>query len=171
MQNLASQVAISEVLNPTLGVTEQVLAVHKLVVQDGNPLILEVDKDSEPGAYYLYFKIEDEPYHFVIVIREEGKNLVASAAYIEAAIRVYLSICSTTLHPREITKKVKLNPTKIHVLGELKYPRISHRKFTQNYWYFEPQKGMPGNLENKLKFLLDRLETKQSAIANKLKHI
>ncbi|MEO1590875.1 MAG: DUF4279 domain-containing protein [Cyanobacteria bacterium J06632_22] len=158
--------AISEVLNPTLGVTEQVLAVHKLAVQDGNPLILLVDKDGELGAYYIYFGIEDEPYHFVVVIRQEGKKLVASAAYIEAAIRVYLLISSTTLHPNTITEKVKLNPTRKGLLGEASHPRTPNVKFKENRWYFEPQKGVPGNLENKLNFLLDQLESAQLMIAD-----
>jgi hypothetical protein len=51
LQDIALSVAISEVLNPTLGVTEQVLDVHKLLVQDGNPLILLADEDTEPGLY------------------------------------------------------------------------------------------------------------------------
>ncbi len=157
--------AIYEVLNPTLGVTEQVLAVHKLVVEDGNPLILLVDENSYPGAYYIYFGIEDEPYHFVVFIKQECEKLVASAAYIEAAIRVYLSIASTALDPNTITEKVKLNPTRTQLLGESRNPRNPNVKFKENRWYFEPQKGVPGNLENKLNFLLDRLEPAQSTIA------
>lgn len=102
MQGSPLKVAISEVLQPTLGVTEQVLAVHKLVIQDdGNPLILLIDEESELGAYYVYFGVEDEPYYFVVVIRQESNELVASAAYIEAAVRVYLSIRSAT---RDIVK-------------------------------------------------------------------
>ncbi|MEM9007581.1 MAG: DUF4279 domain-containing protein [Cyanobacteria bacterium P01_F01_bin.86] len=166
MQDWASQLAISEVLNPTLGVTEQVLAVHKLAIQDGNPLILLVDRDSEPGAYHIYFKIEDEPYYFVVVIREEGGKLVASAAYIEAGVRVYLLISSTTLHPNAITERVKLNPTRQGLLGEVSQPRVPNVTFKENRWYFEPQKGVSGSLKNKLNFLLDRLEPAQLMIAD-----
>lgn len=155
LQDLVSLAAISEVVNQTLGVTQQVLAVHKLVVQDGNPLILLVDADTELGAYFVYFQIEDQPYHFVVVIREESKKLIASSAYIEAAVRVYLTLRSTTLHPDTITEKVGLTPTRKRLLGEAKHPRIPHVKFKENCWYFEPQEDMPGNLENKLKFLLD----------------
>lgn len=166
MKNFALQVAIAEALNPTLGVTEQVLAAHKLVFRDGTPLILRVDEESEPEAYFIYFGIEDEPYYFVVVIREENKNLVASATYIEAAVRVYLSIRSTTLSPSAITEKVTLNPTKTYLRGESRYPRNPHVKFKKHHWYFEPQKGVPGELENKLNFLLDRLEPAQSRIAD-----
>ncbi|KJH71199.1 DUF4279 domain-containing protein [Aliterella atlantica] len=166
MQYLALSAAISEVLRPTLGVTQQVLAVHKLVVQDGKPLILLVDEKSELGAYYIYFGIEDQPYHFVVVIREEQKTPIASAAYIEASVRVYLAIASTTLAPDTITEKVKLNPTSKRLLGEPKNPRNPRLKFKEHRWYFEPQKNVPGSLETKLKFLLDRLEPAQEAIAN-----
>lgn len=165
MQDSASQAAIYEVLNPTLGVTEQVLTVHKLVLENGNPLILLVDEDSEAGAYYIYFAIEDEPYHFVVVIRQEHEKLVASAAYIEAAVRVYLLIASTVLHPNTITQKVKLKPTRTQLLGESRNPRNPNVKFKENRWYFEPQKNVPGNLENKLNFLLNQLEPAKSMIA------
>jgi Domain of unknown function (DUF4279) len=166
LQDLALSVAISEVLNPTLGVTEQVLAVHKLIVRDGNPLILLVDEDTEPGAYYIYFEIEDEPYYFVVVIREDQNRLIASAAYIESAVRVYLTISSTKIHPDIITEKIKVNPTRKHLLGEARHSKTPHIKFKENCWYFEPQKDVPGNLENKLKFLLDQLELAQLMIAD-----
>ncbi|MEO1296619.1 MAG: hypothetical protein AAFW75_12575 [Cyanobacteria bacterium J06636_16] len=46
MQNSASQVAVAEALNPTLGVTEQVLAVRKPVVRDRNTSVLLVDENE-----------------------------------------------------------------------------------------------------------------------------
>jgi hypothetical protein len=166
LKDRASSIAISEVLNPTLGVTEQVLAVHQLSVLDGSPFVLRVDEDAEPGAYYIYFEIEDEPYHFVVVIREQQEKLMASAAYIEAAVRVYLTISSATLHPDSITDKVKINPTRTRFLGEARSPQAPHIKLKENRWYLEPQESTPGSLENKLKFLLDRLESNQSMIAD-----
>jgi hypothetical protein len=39
---LAGQIAIYEALNPTLAVTEQVLASHKLGLQDNIPKILSI---------------------------------------------------------------------------------------------------------------------------------
>lgn len=165
LQDLALQVAISEVLNPTLGVTQQVLAVHQLVVQDGSPLILLVDQTTELGAYYVYFAIQKQPYYFVVVIREEQEKLTASASYIEAGVRVYLTIISKTLDPDIITEKLKIKPTRKHLLGEAKYPKAPHVKFEENFWDFEPQRTVPGSLENKLNFLLDQLEPARPRIS------
>ena len=125
MESLAKKVAISETLNPTLGVTEQVLAVHQLVIKENTPVILYVDEHEEPGTFYVYFAIENEPYYFVIVVRTENDRLIASASYIEAAVRVYLSIHSTLLDPRSITERVQLAPTRSDRIGEKIFPKSS----------------------------------------------
>jgi hypothetical protein len=166
LKDLASQIAISEVLNPTLAVTEQILAAHKLVLQNNLPKILAIDDDTEVGAFYIYFGIEDEPYHFVIVVRQEDEKLVASASYIEAAVRVYLRITSTSLDPIVITERVNLTPTKSHKIGDVKNPRTPQLTFQEHRWYFEPQQDIPGNIENKLRFLLDRFKPLQSKFAS-----
>jgi hypothetical protein len=165
LKDLASQIAISEVLNPTLGVTEQVLAGHKLVATDNIPRILSIDDRSELGAFYVYFGIEGEPYYFVVVVREEEGKLIASASYIEAAVRVYLRITSTSLDPIAITERLKLTPTQSRKIGDIKHPRNPQLTFQEHRWYFEPQQDIPGNIENKLRFLLDRLKPLQSIFA------
>jgi Domain of unknown function (DUF4279) len=43
-------------------------------------------------------------------------------------------------------------------------PQAPHIRFKDNCWCFEPQKDIPGNLENKLNFLLDQIESSQSMI-------
>lgn len=165
MKDLAGQVAVSEALNPTLGVTEQVLAVHKLVQKDNAPAILLVEENSEVGAFFIYFGIVNEPYYFVVVVKQEDERLIASASYVEAAVRVYLGISSILLDPIAITERIKLIPTESYRIGEARLPRMRQLRFKENRWYFEPQKDTPGTLEDKLKFLLDRLEPVQSKIA------
>ena len=153
-----------ETIEPTLGVTEQVLAVHQLNMHDETPVILHVD-ENEAGVFDVYFGIEGEPYYFAIVVRKENDRLIASASYIEAAVRVYLSIHSTLLDPSSMTERVQLAPTRSYRIGEKRFPKSSV-KFQDNRWYFEPQKDVPGELEKKLKFLLDRLEPVEANIAS-----
>lgn len=159
------QAAISEVLNPTLGVTEQGLAVHKLVVQNGSPVVIHVD-NSKANVYYVYFQIENEPYYFVIALETHSKKTVVFSSYIEAAVRVYLRICSTVLNPIQISEKINLIPTETRTIGETRFPQTPYLKFQENRWYFEPHKNIPGSLEDKLKSLLEKLEPSQSQIAN-----
>ena len=164
MRDLAEHIAILETIEPTLGVTEQVPAVHQLNMHDETPVILHVD-ENEPGVFDVYFGIEGEPYYFAIVVRKENDRLIASASYIEAAVRVYLSIHSTLLDPSSITERVQLAPTRSDRIGEKRFPKSSV-KFKDNRWYFEPQKDIPGDLGSKLKFLLDRLEPIEANIAS-----
>lgn len=162
MRDVAVKVAVCEVLNPTLGVTEQVLAVHKIARQDRVLAILFVDEDTEAGAFYVYLGIENEPYHFVVVVRQEEGRLIASASYIEAAVRVYLTISSTSLEPSTITERVKLTPSRSCKIGEGRLPQLPR----ENRWYFEPQRDVPGSAAQKVAFLLDRLEPVQPTIAS-----
>jgi hypothetical protein len=162
--NLVGQVAISEVLAPTLGVTSQVLTVHKLVVRDGIPAILRIECTSKTDTFCVYFKIEDEPYYFVVTIGKKDEKLSALGSYIASAVRVYLGISSSILDPIAITEKIKLNPTRSVVAGKSPIPKLPNFQSKENRWYFEPQQDTPGELERKLNFLLDRLEPFQSNI-------
>jgi hypothetical protein len=167
LEDLARQIAIAETLNPTLGVSKQVLSVHKLVVKDNTPKILQIDGSRELGAFFVYFALEGEPYHFVIVIRSANDRMVAAAAYIEAGVRVYLTIVSMSLDPLSITNKVRLSPTRSYRMGDR--IRSQHRTSPiakEHRWYFEPQQDTPGELEQKLEFLLDRLKPSQAEIAS-----
>jgi hypothetical protein len=103
--DLVTQVAVSEAVNPMLGVTIQVLTIHKLVVQDGIPVILRIEHISETDTFCVYFKIEAEPYYFVVAIGKENGKLSVLGSYIASAVRVYLRVGSTVLNPTAITKK------------------------------------------------------------------
>jgi Domain of unknown function (DUF4279) len=162
--DLVAQVAVSEVVTPMLGVTNQVLSVHKLAVKDGSPVILQIECNSETDTFCVYFKIESEPYYFVVTIGEKNEKLSVLGSYIEAAVRVYLRIGSIVLHPTAITEKVKLDSTRNVVIGESTIPKLPNFKSKENRWYFEPQTDTPGVLEKKLNFLLDRLEPFRAGI-------
>jgi hypothetical protein len=162
--DLVGQVAISEVVAPTLGVTIQVLTVHKVVIRDGVPVIFRIEYITETDTFCVYFKIEAEPYYFVVTIGRKDEKLSVLGSYLQAAVRVYLGISSSILDPTTITEKIKLNPTRSVVVGESPVPKLPNFKSKENRWYFEPQQDTPGELERKLNFLLDRLEPFQSNI-------
>lgn len=109
MQPREIEAAIKEVLSPTLGVTEQILSVHKLVMQNTLPVIARV-QDKSDGAYHIYFAVESEPYYFVVVVLLSGNQYFISGSYIESAVRVYLRISSDILEPQEITEAGWVTP-------------------------------------------------------------
>ncbi|MEO0012421.1 MAG: hypothetical protein RLZZ535_810 [Cyanobacteriota bacterium] len=123
MKATAIQVAISEILEPQLGVTEQVLAVHRLTKLDGEFVPLDAHENSEAGKYFIYFGIEDEPYYFVIVVENRKEGFACSTSYIEAAVRVYLCITSLTLDPEMISQRIELTPTRSRMIGEPQHPK------------------------------------------------
>jgi Domain of unknown function (DUF4279) len=161
----AIQVAISEILEPQLGVTEQVLAVHRLIKLDGEFVPLDVHENSEAGKHFIYFAIEDEPYYFVIVVEKRKEGFACSASYIEAEVRVYLCITSLTLDPEMISQRIGLTPTRSRMIGEPQHPKTPYLKVKEHRWYLEPQKDLPRSLEDKLAYLLDRLEPMQLRVA------
>jgi hypothetical protein len=157
-------VACAEVLSPTWGVVEQILAVHKIVILDGMPSIARID-DTKPGIFDVYFYLEEQHYFLVIVVESNNNLLVIAGSYVEANINVYLMINSNLLEPDAITARIGIQPTRTKKKGEPRTPRSS-LLWETNYWIFEPQKDVPDELERKLSFFLAQLENVATSIFN-----
>lgn len=140
----AVEVACAEVLSPTWGVVEQILAVHKIVVSDGMPLIARID-DTTPEIFNVYFYLEEQYYFLVIVVESNNNSLVVAGSYVEANISVYLMINSDLLEPDAITAQVGIQPTRTDIKGEPRTPK-SNLVWETNYWIFEPHKAVLMNL-------------------------
>jgi Domain of unknown function (DUF4279) len=164
IQELVKQCAIAEALHPTLNITRQILGVDRLVLVEGIPLVISVEQLPERDIFRVYFSIQDQPYYFVVIVSQEQEQFVADFAFQEAAIRAYLSIQSQILEPSVITERTGLMPTRSQQQGELIRPAHSPLRFAEHRWYFEPQANIPGNVDDKLGFLLDRLESSQPQI-------
>src|ERR1700730_10123479 len=95
----AVQVARSEVIERSWGVSRQILAVNSVPVgSDGDPIVVRVDEQTEPREYVVYFPILDQPYYLVVVVGA-GKvgRWAVSGVYSEAEVRVYLAASSRDL--------------------------------------------------------------------------
>ena len=152
----AVDLARREILTPALSTTKEVLAVHAPVLADGLPLIARADTTREPGAFYFYFRLENEPYYLVIVVRPGEKGLAVAGAYVEAAVRVFLLITSETLSPDEITRRVGFKPTATHGKGKCLHKHL--RPLAKTMWRFEPHMSLPESVDRKLDLLLDELD-------------
>ncbi|MDJ0536101.1 MAG: hypothetical protein QNJ70_27040 [Xenococcaceae cyanobacterium MO_207.B15] len=98
-----------ELKHPTLGVTEQILEVHQIIYESNQPVIARIDDKREKEAFYIYLRLKEQPYYFVIIIRTENNQLAVSASYIEPEVRVYLSVKSKQLTAQEITNELTLH--------------------------------------------------------------
>lgn len=162
LQQAAAEVACAEVLSPTWGVVEQILAVHKIVILDGMPSIARIDNIT-PEIFNVYFYLEEQYYFLVIVVESNNNSLVVAGSYVEANISVYLIVESDLLEPDAITARIGIQPTRTNIRGEPRTPK-SGLVWKANHWIFEPQKDVPDELERKLSFLLAQLENVATSI-------
>ena len=80
----AVQVARTEVIERSWGVSRQILAVHSVPVgSDGDPIVVRVDEQTEPREYVVCFPILDQPYYLVVVVGagkgDGGRSLACTA--------------------------------------------------------------------------------------------
>lgn len=164
LQQSVAAIARKEVLSPTWGVIEQILAVH-IVILDGVPSIARIDDTREPGVFYIYFPLENQCYFLVILVEFNNSEFVVTGSYIEADVRVYLIVGSDLLEPDVITALIGIKPTRTHKKGE---PRTSKSTllYQTNLWIFEPQQDVPDELERKLSFLLAQLKNVATNISS-----
>lgn len=161
------RLARDEVKNKKFAHSQQLLAVNDVATdEDGEPQIAYIDEEKITGSYRTYFPIRSEPYFFVVLIRrDEANELNVEWVYMEAKVRAYLLIGSRTMTTEEITSHVGITPTKMGQLGESISKKIPARKYRAHKWFFEPQAGIPGTVEHKLKILLDAVQPAVSRIA------
>ena len=151
----AIEFATIELENQALDFTEQFLQVHQILYRDNKPVIARVDDTREREAFFVYFTLQQQPYFYVLVIRIRNYKLTIDASYVEARVRVYLSIKSEELNVQQINELIGLTSTKTKYFPRAKF----------NNWQFEPQKDIPEEIERKLDYLLNSLELYKDNIA------
>jgi len=157
-------VAQTEVAARDWGVSRQVLAVNEVVVDsDGRPAVARVSEGHEVDTYSVYFPIHEKPYYFVVVVGPcELGQLAVSGVYVEAGVRVYLAIMSVALSPAEITARIGLTPSETHAIGDPISPMMKYR---EHWWEIEPQRDVPGSVEEKVAVVLDAVQPAVAQIA------
>src|SRR5258708_7319532 len=72
-------IAIAEIMTPTLALTQQFLAVNTIVFHNHTPLIEDILLREEEKKAEVYFPIEGENYYFVVYVDLENPYLIAVA--------------------------------------------------------------------------------------------
>lgn len=105
------EIAISEILNPVWGVTSQFLEVHEVVMEEGVPKVVRVDRESPNGTAIVYFQVKDEKFFLAVAVQTEPE-LIVGPVFTENGNMVYLAATSDELSFAEMKSLTKLVPTK-----------------------------------------------------------
>lgn len=159
----AVRVALDEVAQQRLGVTEQFFQVHKLRDQDGLDPVVGVERGKNYWRVYLH--IQDEPYFWVVGVRERAEGLTAEWGYASGRARVYLSIASRDLSIEEITSIAGLEPTRVCRKGE-PHRILGKGLYPETHFYYEPALPDFTPFDTRLDNLLTTLRPHASGIAS-----
>lgn len=108
--------ALEEIAEPTNVNTRCFFRVHKLRDQNGSDPVAWVEQEDD--RWQVYFRIQDEPYFWVISWSKTAERCLNIWGYASEYARVYLSIQSEKLTMEEIESKIGIQPTKVYRKGK-----------------------------------------------------
>ena len=157
------QKAIEEIESKTWGVTQQFLDIHQVVYLGNKPKVERVDLDKGDGTAIVYFPIKEERFYLAIYIETSSEPEISSI-YVEPYSSVCFSASSETIELEILSGMTSLPPTSVWRKGDPKRigGPILHK---YNRIRFEPTPG-PDEFEDKMKNLLDFLETDKVGVKN-----
>lgn len=139
--------AREEILHPTLGITEQILDVHSVAMQDGEPQVTAVDQPVSSDHAFVFFDVVGEPYHLWVRVAVEGARVqfagITPLTYIE------LVVSSLEHTPEDIAAVLGTPATSAYHRGE-RSPQGA-RTYGTNVWIYEPLPRMAGFFEDRLR--------------------
>jgi Domain of unknown function (DUF4279) len=161
----AVRIGREEVAKQWLGTTQQILAVNSVVTEDGQPRVARVSETTSPGRLAVWFPLHDQAYFLVVFVESDRDgNPVLSGSCWHARVRVWLAIHSADVPPSEVTARTGLSPTEEHERGDL--VRVSSKaRYKSHIWQLEPQREVPGTVDEKLSLLLRQARPAAQAIA------
>jgi hypothetical protein len=136
-----AEAAITEIAHPSLGVTEQILSVNRVI-----PIPMALDRTTDNLAVFVFFAVESEPYH--VWVRLNAERRVVEFAGVEPSSEVAIIISSDSVPVEAITEWAGLTPTVSMHRGDVK--RLGRGLYRTNRWVFEPWRGYVEFLEVKL---------------------
>ena len=139
------------------GVSEQLLEIHKPIFENNKIKIANIKKNTENISAYI--PVQNEKFYFVVYLDINLEKIIAINT--EPYICVYFNSNSETLTLEELKNYTKLKPTKTFKKGDLR--KNTQVKYKFNAFQIEPSPE-PDNFENKLKNLLDFLQTDRNGI-------
>lgn len=153
-------VAIAEILHPKFALTQQLLAVNKLVIREQVPVVEDVILREEEKMAEVYFPIEGEHYYFAVYVELEPQVSIRWIG-MSSENRVYFYAKSVEHRLDELVTLAGVNPTRTWEVGK----HIRHNGFE-----IRPSLKETGNVEDKLRTII-RLLLPQTANLHALSSI
>jgi hypothetical protein len=138
-------VAIAEILNPTLAHARQYLVPNKVVFENDMPFVEDIILREEGKTAEVYFPIEGERYYVVVYIDLEPQ---VSVRWMDtsAGNRVYLRVISEKHSLEELIALAGVEPTGITKKGQ--------HAARHNGFQIQPYMKETGEAEDKLRSLI-----------------
>lgn len=141
-------VAMAEILQPTLAMTEQFLAVHKIVFKEHEPVVADVILSAEEQMAEVYFPVERERYYFVVYLDVEPQVALRTTG-MSAGNRVYFFALSEERPGDELVAIAAVQPTRVWEKGGKGEHIPRHNGFE-----VRPSLKETGEVEDKLRTLI-----------------
>jgi hypothetical protein len=139
---------MAEILHPTLPMTRQFLAVHKVVLKERVPVVEDAILREEAQTAAVYFPIEGERYYLVVSVDLEPQIAIRQTG-MSAGNRVYFYAQSEERLVDELVAMAGVEPTRIWEKGK-HIPR--HSGFEVCPSFMET-----GDVEDKLRIIISLL--------------
>jgi hypothetical protein len=149
------EAARQELLNPTLELTKQHLAVLDIQTENGLPEVARVNLNHSNNIVAVYFKVKNERF-FVVVNLDKQPKIEPLFTWVESGHRVYLMATSDNLNFQKLSSYLTLQPLIGWSKGDMRANGKSEHTFSRVA--FEPDKNEAYDLEEKLMGLLTILE-------------
>lgn len=153
--------AIQELESPQFEVTKQYLAVMDVAYDEKGPKISRINTEHAKDTVAIYFEVKDEQFFIVINISKIGKPIV-SWVWIESGHRIYLTCTSQEMTFSELASIMPFDSVSGCSLGD-KHP-CNNKPRTFSRISYEPIKNTAYSFEEKLRYLLEKLEPKSDSV-------
>lgn len=146
-KHTVQEIAIAEILYPTLAITQQFLAGNKIIFKEQVPVVEDVILREEKQTAEVYFPIERERYYFVVYVDLEPQIALRWTG-MSAGNRVYFYAKSAEQQSKELVAMAGIEPTRTWEKGK----HTKHHGFE-----VRPCSKETGNVEDKLHTIISLL--------------
>ena len=148
-----------ELRDKTHGVTEQYLAIHQPVFKDNRLVVSRIDRVTHKESITIYFPVDGEKFYFTATVGKDDHKFWSLNT--EPWHRVYFTGTSDTKTLTDLVALTKLKHTDGFSNGDLRPNGKSKYNFSRISFLPNPE---PDTFENKLRHLLDFLETDKDGV-------